>query len=75
MRFLRLFMVMVSSLWATDAMAVDSYRYMHVTIDTPWMIFVLLFFFVFAPMILSAILYLRNAFKRDDEEEEKDGRR
>jgi len=47
-----------------DAMAVDSYRFLHVTIDTPWMIFVFLFFLVVAPMILSAILHLRNAMRR-----------
>lgn len=54
---------------STDALAVDSYRYLHVTIDTPWMIFIFLFFLVFAPMILSAILHLRNAMRRDREEE------
>jgi len=56
--------------WSSEAMAVDSYRYLHVTIDTPWMIFVFLFFLVFAPMILAAILHLRNAWRRDDEEDE-----
>lgn len=55
-----------------EALAVDSYRYLHVTIDTPWMIFVFLFFLVFAPMILSAILHLRNAMRRDRDEEEGD---
>ncbi len=55
--------------WSSEAMAVDSYRYLHVTIDTPWMIFVFLFFLVFAPMILSAILHLRNAMRRDRDEE------
>jgi len=55
--------------WSSDALAVDSYRYLHVTIDTPWMIFIFLFFLVFAPMILSAVLYLRNAMRKDDEEE------
>jgi len=53
---------------SANAMAVDSYRYLHVTIDTPWMIFVFLFFLVVAPMILSAILHLRNAVRRDKEE-------
>ena len=50
-----------------DAWAVDSYRFLHVTIDTPWFIFIFLFFLVFAPMILSAILHWRNALKRDSE--------
>jgi hypothetical protein len=56
--------------WSQEAIAVDSYRYLHVTIDTPWMIFVFLFFLVFAPMILSAIIHLRNAMRRDDDEED-----
>jgi len=75
MSIVRLLMTMVACLWATEAMAVDSYRYLHVTIDTPWLIFVFLFFLVFAPMILSAIIYLHNAFKRDSDEDKKDGRR
>jgi len=41
-----------------------------VTIDTPWFIFVFLFFLVFAPMILSAILHWRMAMRRSDEEGE-----
>jgi len=68
----RLFSIVFASLillWSNEALAVDSYRYLHVTIDTPWMIFVFLFFLVFAPMILSAILHLRNAMRRDKEEE------
>ena len=56
--------------WSSEAMAVDSYRYLHVTIETPWLIFVFLFFLVFAPMILSAILYLRNAMRRGKEDED-----
>jgi len=59
-------------LYSSDALAVDSYRYLHVTIDTPWMIFVFLFFLVFAPMILSAILHLRNAMRRDKDEDKAD---
>jgi len=62
-------------LWSKEAMAVDSYRYLHVTIDTPWMIFVFLFFLVFAPMILAAILHLRNALRRDSDDDESDVRR
>lgn len=56
--------------WSSEAMAVDSYRYLHVTIDTPWMIFVFLFFLVFAPMILAAILSLRNALRPDKDDED-----
>ncbi|MDQ6981586.1 MAG: hypothetical protein Q9M08_01070 [Mariprofundus sp.] len=53
-----------------NAWAVDSYRFLHVTIDTPWFIFIFLFFLVFSPMILSAVIHWRNALKRHDDEEE-----
>lgn len=56
-----------------NAWAVDSYRYLHVTIDTPWIIFVFLFFLVFAPMILAVILYWRNALQDRKEAEESKG--
>ncbi len=63
--------LMIVSLFASGhAWAVDSYRFLHVTIDTPWMIFVFLFFLVFAPMILSAILHWRNAMRRDKDEQD-----
>jgi len=62
-------LALLALFWSSEVMAVDSYRYLHVTIDTPWMIFVFLFFLVFAPMILSAILHLRNAMRRDRDEE------
>ncbi len=55
------------------AWAVDSYRFLHVTIDTPWAIFVFLFFLVFAPMILMVVLYWKHLFserKRDEEDRE-----
>ncbi|WP_167632381.1 hypothetical protein [Mariprofundus ferrooxydans] len=55
-----------------SAWALDSYRFLHVTIDTPWFIFIFLFFLVFAPMILSAILHWRNALRRDPEDEDKE---
>ncbi|MBF0282822.1 MAG: hypothetical protein HQM07_09700 [Zetaproteobacteria bacterium] len=54
-------------LYAPMAWAVDSYRYLHVTIETPWMIFIFLFFMVFAPMILAVVLYWRSAMKKDEE--------
>jgi len=58
----------------SNAWAVDSYRFLHVTIDTPWFIFIFLFFLVFSPMILSAIIHWRNALKRDDEDEDESGK-
>ena len=58
-------------LWPAQAMAIDSYRFLHVTIDTPWIIFVFLFFLVFAPMILMAILYWKYAFNKEEDDDGK----
>ena len=71
-RLMQLEMLALFLLFSQPAMAVDSYRFLHVTIDTPWLVFVFLFFLVFAPMILSAIIYVRQAMKRDAEEDESD---
>jgi len=45
-------------------MAMDSYRYMHVTIETPWAIFLFLLPIVLFPLILMVILYWRFAGRR-----------
>ena len=37
--------------------AIDSYSFFHVTIETPWMIFIFLCFLILAPFVLMAILY------------------
>lgn len=37
--------------------AADSYRFFHVTIDTPWLIFIFLLMIILFPFVLSAILY------------------
>ncbi|MDQ6976412.1 MAG: hypothetical protein Q9M22_07605 [Mariprofundaceae bacterium] len=58
-------------LWPTQALAIDSYRFLHVTIDTAWIIFVFLFFLVFTPMILMAVLYWKYAFSDQDDENTK----
>ncbi|MBL1352896.1 MAG: hypothetical protein COA61_006130 [Zetaproteobacteria bacterium] len=65
-------LTLVSLCWAIPASAIDSYRYMHVNIETPWAIFVFLFGLVFAPMILAVILYWRYAMKKDEEEDDHD---
>ncbi len=49
----------------------DSYRYMHVTIDTPWLIFLFLLVAVLLPFILMAILYWHNAMRRNAEDDAK----
>lgn len=47
--------------FAANAQAVDSYRYLHVTIDTVWQIFLVLLPLVLAPLALAAWLYWRYA--------------
>jgi len=69
----RALLAVLAIFWSSDAMAVDSYRYLHVTIDTPWIIFIFLFFLVFAPMILSALLHLRHALRSDSKDDEEEG--
>jgi len=44
--------------------SVDSYRFAHVTISTPWYIFIFLLMGIFAPFILMAILAWRNATRK-----------
>jgi len=51
-------LLMVASL---DVSAADSYRWLHVTIDTPWLIFIFLLPMVLIPAILMAFLYWRFA--------------
>lgn len=54
------------------AYAVDSYRFMHVTIQTPWMIFLFLLVIVLFPFILSAILHWHFAGKKSEAETPKE---
>lgn len=51
------------------AFAADSYRYFHVTIDTPWAIFIFLLLIILFPFVLSAILYWYFTIKKHKEEE------
>ena len=46
------------------AAAVNSYRFLHVTIDTPWHIFLFLLMGVFAPFILMVVLMWRNSLRK-----------
>ncbi len=40
--------------------AIDSYRYLHVSIETPWTIFLFLLVAVFVPFILMVVLMWRR---------------
>jgi len=46
---------------AGNAEAVDSYRYLHVTLDTVWYIFLFLLPGVLLPLAVAAWLYWRYA--------------
>ncbi len=54
----------------SPAYAVDSYRYAHVTIETPWLIFIFLLVLILLPFLVMAILYWKNAFRKDLEDDE-----
>ncbi|MDH6524583.1 hypothetical protein M2130_001114 [Polynucleobacter sphagniphilus] len=57
---------------AHNCYAVDSYRYMHVTIDTPWTIFLFLLGFIFAPFVLMVILVWRYSERKSTSNSEED---
>ncbi len=47
--------------------AVNSYRFLHVTIDTPWHIFLFLLMGIFAPFVLMVVLTWRNSTRRREQ--------
>ncbi len=49
--------------------AFDSYRYLHVTIETPWAIFVGLFFLVVFPVALAVFLQWKYAKPKEDDDD------
>jgi hypothetical protein len=51
-------------LHADFCLAIDSYRYLHVSIDTPWMIFLFLLVAVFIPFILMLFLMWRRPMNK-----------
>lgn len=62
---LRLSTALMIALLASPAYAVDSYRFFHVTIETPWMIFLFLLCIVLFPFVLTAILHWYFANKKE----------
>ena len=50
--------------------ALDSYRFLHVTIETPWVIFIFLLFAVLAPFALMGLLVWRFSEKRIETEKQ-----
>ena len=67
--WVRISLMLIGSVGASSAQAaVDSYRFVHVTIATPWYIFIFLLMGVFAPFVLMAVLAWRNATRKSDRE-------
>jgi len=62
---LRIVTALVITLLTGPAYAVDSYRFLHVTIETPWMIFLFLLCIVLFPFVLTAILHWHFANKKE----------
>lgn len=67
LNWMRIIFALAGTLGVSSAQAaVDSYRFMHVTISTPWYIFLFLLTGVFAPFILMAALAWYSAARRSD---------
>jgi uncharacterized membrane protein YadS len=67
--WVRIILMLLGSAVASSAQAaVDSYRFAHVTIATPWYIFIFLLMGVFAPFVLMVVLAWRNAARKSDRE-------
>ncbi|MGB8410876.1 MAG: hypothetical protein WCE58_13335 [Gallionella sp.] len=63
----RAILMLLGSIGASSAhAAVDSYRFVHVTIATPWYIFLFLLMGVFAPFVLMVVLAWRNAVRKSE---------
>jgi hypothetical protein len=54
--------------WVNAGYALDSYRFLHVTIETPWTIFIFLLLCVFVPFVLMATLSWRFAERKAETE-------
>ncbi len=59
--FERVFLFLVFLALPLEVWAADSYRWLRVTIETPWAIFIFLLPMVLIPIVLMAILYWRYA--------------
>jgi hypothetical protein len=73
---MKIILVLVSLFWVLSAeAAVDSYRFLHVTISTPWYLFIFLLGGVLSPFILMAVIAwysaARKSNRKSDESEPK----
>lgn len=71
-RLLRFSIFFALLLPAADVLAVDSYRYLHVTINTPWAIFLFLLPIVLSPFIVMVVMYWRFAGRKNEKEGQQD---
>ena len=63
--WMKIVLILLGLVAASSAQAeVDSYRFIHVTIDTPWYIFIFLLMGVFVPFVLMAVLAWKNAMRK-----------
>jgi hypothetical protein len=69
MKFVKALCGILLTMASSSSWALDSYRYLHVSIDTPWAIFLFLLPIVLSPFILMAILYWRFAGRKSRKEE------
>lgn len=69
-KFLNKLCLLGGALLISPMATADTYRYAHVTIETPWLIFLVLTVAVLLPFILMAILYWHNALRKNREEAE-----
>lgn len=65
-RYTRLLTAVALSTVCGESWAIDSYRFLHVTIETPWYIFLFLLAIFFVPFILMGVLVWRYAEKRKE---------
>ena len=63
-------LILLGAVFCHVANAADSYRYFHVSIDTPWAIFIFLLLIILFPFVLSAVLYWYFTFKKHKAEKE-----
>ncbi|MFV2057125.1 MAG: hypothetical protein ACC707_11705 [Thiohalomonadales bacterium] len=63
MKTIRILSLLILMGYSSFVLAGDSYRWLHVTIDTPWAIFIFLLPMVLIPVVLMAFLYWKYAGK------------
>jgi len=67
-QFLPVLMILIFCVPSAQA-SVDSYRFVHVTIETPWYIFLFLLIGVLSPFVLMAFLMWRSLINKSDQED------